>query len=369
MVNNSLINDAKRILAAMPNLRVIGISGSYGKTSTKYFLTELLSVKYEAVMTPASYNTTMGVVRAIRHNIKPTHEVFVCEMGARRRGDIKEICDLVNPSMGILTSIGYAHLEMQGTIENCIDSEFELIEALPEDGVGFVYIDDEFIRDNEGRKKKPGTFVRYGMGSGCDYRAWGLRYTNDGTVFTVDGGYDDIRESQEFRTDILGEHNVQNITAAVACAHRLGIPMADLVPAVRRLTSVPHRLQLIKRGNLLIIDDGYNSNLVGAKSALKVLDGFAGFRVLITPGMVELGEVEAEHNYGFGAAAADVCDLVILIGKEQTKDVHRGLFSRDYPLENVIIKPTFKEGFKIVEDVAAKRKVVVLIENDLPDNY
>jgi UDP-N-acetylmuramoyl-tripeptide--D-alanyl-D-alanine ligase len=369
-VNNYYINDAKRILADMPRLKIVGITGSYGKTSVKHFLTDLLNVKYETVMTPASYNTTLGVVRTIRSDLKPTADVFVCEMGARRRGDIKEICDLVKPDIGILNTIGYEHLDMQGSIENIVATNFELIEGLPQDGIAIINHDNEYITENEGNVRFPNEKVTFGLGMGRDYRAWGVRYTNDGTVFTVDG--DDgggTKESQEFRTDILGEHNVLNITAAIACANRMGIPMADLVPAVKRLKSVPHRLEFKKRGNLSIIDDGYNSNLLGAKSALNVLNGFAGFRVLITPGMVELGEVEAEHNYEFGAHAASVCDLVILIGKEQTKDIHRGLFSENYPLENVIIKNNFMDGFAIVEGLAEKRRVTVLIENDLPDNY
>jgi len=364
-INRHYINDARRILAELPNLKIIGIAGSYGKTSVKHFLTELLSVKYETAMTPGNYNTTWGAVRTIRTVLKPTHEMFVCEMGHRRRGDLKEICDLVKPEVGILNTIGYEHLDTQGTIENIIATNFELIESLPQHGIGFINYDSHYIRDNEKNYHAPKNMVRYGIEEQREYYARSLRYSNEGTVFTVVAG----DEVQEFKTDILGEHNVLNITAAIACAHKLGISLPELVPAVKRLKGVPHRLQLIKRGNLSIIDDAYNSNLIGAQSALKTLGGFRGFKVLITPGMIELGDMEAELNFEFGVSAAAVCDLVILIGKEQTKDIYRGLFSVNYPIENVVIQDNFNDGFAIVEAIAEKQQTVVLIENDLPDNY
>ena len=369
MVNNHYINDAKRILESLPNLRVIGVTGSYGKTTVKHFITELLKVKHEALCTPASYNTTLGVVRTIRESLKPTHEFFVCEMGARRRGDIKEICDLVRPEIGVLTTIGYEHLDTQGTIENIIHTNFELIESLPEHGIGVINFDNDYIRGNHESKQSPKIKVRYGIDGLWDYHAHSLRYSNEGTAFTIVADMGDKQESVEFRTDVLGEHNVLNITAAVACANMLGIPMADLVPAVKRLEGVPHRLQLVRRGNLSIIDDAYNSNPEGAKSALNVLDGFKGLKVLITPGMIELGDKEAQMNFEFGVAAAAVCDMVILIGRAQTKDIHRGLFSANFPVGKVVIKEQFLDGFAVVNELAEKQKVAVLLENDLPDNY
>lgn len=158
-VKNYYINDAKKIIASMPNLIVIGITGSYGKTSTKFFLEKILSSKYNVLMTPESYNTTMGVVKTIRESLKPTHEIFICEMGAKGIGHIKEICDIVKPKFGIITSIGPQHLESFKTIENIITAKFELCDALPNDGVIFLNGDNEYIRNNKINKKA----VYYGL--------------------------------------------------------------------------------------------------------------------------------------------------------------------------------------------------------------
>jgi len=146
-ISNWYISDAKRILREMPHLIVIGITGSYGKTSTKYFLAKLLSYKYNTLMTPGSFNTPMGVVKTVREQLRPIHDVFVCEMGAKHVGDIKELCDLVNPRYGILTAIGPQHLDTQGTMENIEKTKFELPYALPDDGTAFLSYDYDRIRN------------------------------------------------------------------------------------------------------------------------------------------------------------------------------------------------------------------------------
>jgi UDP-N-acetylmuramoyl-tripeptide--D-alanyl-D-alanine ligase len=284
-------------------------------------------------------------------------------MGARRMGDIKEICDIVKPEIGILPSIGYQHLETMGSIENVIKTKFELIDSLPGDGLCFLNYDNGFIT---GREVANVSKTTYGIENDTDYRTSNIGFSGDGTTFTVTAPNG---ERQEYTTEILGKHNVSNITVAVAVAHKLGISLAELKPAVRRLKGVEHRLQLRRSGNLSIIDDSYNSNLEGAKSALECLSGFGGEKVLITPGMVELGDMQAEMNFAFGAAAADVCGLVVLIGRGRTADIRAGLVSKDYPEDKIVIKESFKEGFAVAEEMALTREVAVLIENDLPDNY
>ena len=143
------VNDARRILRAMPGLIVIGITGSYGKTSAKNFLYTLLSSKYNVLMTPESYNTTMGVVRTIREQLRPYHEIFIVEMGAKNPGDIREICELVRPKYGILTAIGEQHLETFKTIDNIIRTKFELADAIPADGAVFLNFDNLHIRQHK----------------------------------------------------------------------------------------------------------------------------------------------------------------------------------------------------------------------------
>ncbi len=141
------INDARKIISSRKDLIIIGVTGSYGKTSTKNYLYRMLTEKYNVLVTPGNYNTLLGVVRTIREQLRAQHQVFIVEMGAKQRGDIKEICDLVHPSIGIVTSVGEAHLETFGSIENIQKTKFELIASLPSDGFAVINLDSPNIKN------------------------------------------------------------------------------------------------------------------------------------------------------------------------------------------------------------------------------
>ena len=357
--NLRYINDAKRIINSHKNLITIGITGSYGKTSTKFFLHKLLSVKYNVLMTPESFNTTLGVVKTIRGDLKATHEIFICEMGLKWLGDIKEICEIVKPKHSVLTSIGPQHLETMKTLENIINEKFEIVNCISElDGMVFLNYDNEHIAS----RKIDKNIIRYGLIAGNkDYCACDISVSERGTSFTVSG----VR----FETRLLGAHNVQNITGAIAVAHRLGIELKDLVLPVKRLEPVPHRMQIINKGDDIIIDDAFNSNPVGASGALDVLKQFSGLKILVTPGMIELGEKEYELNKSFGAHAADCCDYAVLIGEKQSVPIKAGLRESGFPDDKINIFKTLGEGLKFVYSIETDKKKIILLENDLPDNY
>ena len=362
-VNNKFIKEAKNILKEMPNLTIIGITGSYGKTSTKYFLNRLLSLKYNVVMTPGNFNTTLGVVRTIRENLNATHEIFLCEMGARHVGDIKEICDLVHPKYGIISSIGPQHLETFFSIENVINTKFELADSIPEDGKVFLNYGNEYIKNKECKKN----VVSYGLEvNNVLYKAENVEVNSKGCSFTV---VSSKGERQEFRTKLIGRHNVENITGAIAVAVELGVPMEELVYAVKRLEAVPHRLELVRGSNSTIIDDAYNSNPVGAKIALDTLNCFDGTKIIITPGMVELGAKQDELNKEFGVNIAKVCDYIALVGKEQTKPIYEGIIGEKFNKDRLFIAGSFREGMEWINKINCEKEKFILIENDLPDNY
>ena len=355
-INRRYIRQAEAILADMPSLTVIGVTGSYGKTSVKFFLEKLLSVKYNVLVTPANYNTTLGVVRTVRERLRATHEIFVCEMGARNRGDIAEICRLVRPKMGVITSVGPQHLESFGSIENVADTKFELIDALPEDGTAFLNLDNEYIRERKVSVRCVGYGTQYG-----EYRAEDVRVDEEGTGFTVKG----VR----FVTRLLGKHNIQNICAAIAVADTLGISLDRLVRPVRRLESVPHRMQLLGEGDRLIVDDAYNSNPVGAAAALELLAGFDGCRVLITPGMVELGAKQYELNRELGRQAAACCDRVILMGEAHAGPIRDGLLEAGFDPERISVAERLDDAMAMADAFLPGSRRMILLENDLPDNY
>jgi UDP-N-acetylmuramoyl-tripeptide--D-alanyl-D-alanine ligase len=372
-INQSYINDAVRILREHKDLRIIGITGSYGKTSVKYYLTTLLSEGFRVLMTPESFNTPMGIVRTIREHMQPTHEIFVCEMGARHLHDIKEITDFVHPDDGIVTSIGYQHLETFHSLDNIISTKYELLDAVDEkekaegkqEGkhLKFVNGDNEIIRAN----MKYSDAITYGVSEGCDFRATDIKVSGAGTTFTVTTPKG---ESAEFSTRLVGQHNVENILGAIACASSLGIPLTKLKMAVRRLQSVPHRLELNRHGNVAILDDAYNSNPNGAKVALETLALFDGHvKILVTPGMVELGEKEDEYNKEFGKQAAAVCDYIILVGEKQTHAIKEGVLEAGFDAQRLFVKNSFNEASALMYELDAGREKVILLENDLPDNY
>ena len=360
-INNHYINDAKRIISELPNTTVIGITGSYGKTSTKFYLEKLLSAKYNVLMTPESYNTTMGVVKTVRNSLNATHEIFLCEMGAKGVGEIKEICDIVHPKHSIITSIGEQHLETFGSLENIIKTKFEIADCIT-NGTVFLNYDNEYIREHKTDKN----IVTYGLKGGNDYNAFDIRVSPKGTTFTVSHG----EETAVFTTKLLGEHNVQNILGAIAVANTFGVSFNELLFPVKRLEPVPHRMEILDKGNgVTIIDDAFNSNPAGAKAALKTLSGFDALRIVATPGMIELGEREYALNMELGENAAECCDIAILVGERQAPPIKEGLLAKSFPEDKIYVAKDLNDALKYAYSVMQGRNRVILLENDLPDNF
>jgi UDP-N-acetylmuramoyl-tripeptide--D-alanyl-D-alanine ligase len=361
-VRRHYVNDAKRLLAENRNLKIIGITGSYGKTSVKYYLTELLSARYNVLMTPENFNTPMGVVRTVREHLSPLHEIFVCEMGAKRRGEIKELCDLVHPQNGVITAVGPQHLETFGSQERIRKTKFELARALPKEGKVYLNADSPELMKEEDK----GNAVFYSLEGNGDYTAENVRTGEGGTTFTLVHGKDRV----EFQTALIGRHNVLNIVGAIAIARDFGLSYEELQGAVRRLQCVPHRLQLLDNGRALIIDDAYNSNPSGAKAALETLSFFEGYRILVTPGMVELGAQMEARNKDFGKQAACCCDYAVLVGKRQAPPILEGLLEGGFPREKIFVAESFGEGIAHAYGLDTKgKRPVILLENDLPDNF
>ncbi|MDP4145932.1 MAG: UDP-N-acetylmuramoyl-tripeptide--D-alanyl-D-alanine ligase [Bacillota bacterium] len=363
-INKFYYNDAKKIVSSMKDLKIVGITGSYGKTSTKHVVNKILSKKFNVLMTPESYNTPMGVIITIRNFLKPIHEVFIVEMGAKNIGDIKEICDLVSPDMGILTSVGPQHLESFKTIENVKKTKFELIEAVPKNGFGFLNLDDENIKT---LPKPKCNAVYYGIESeGLGYWADNIKFSSKGSTFTVHK-YDGT--SAAFETKLLGKHNIYNILSGTAVGSELGMTLQEIAYAVSDLKPVEHRLELKKNGPITIIDDAFNSNPVGSKMALEVLKIMeCPKRILVTPGMIELGDKEYELNKKFGTYAAESCDYIILVGNKQTKPIQDGLNESGFAKDKYYVAANLDEALAHLREIAVPGSVV-LLENDLPDDY
>lgn len=358
------MNDARRILAGRDDLIRIGITGSYGKTSCKFILGTILAEKYNVLVPPASYNTPMGLTRVVREQLKNAHEVFIAEMGARHVGDIRELCELVHPKYGLLTSVGPQHLETFGSIENIARTKYELIEGLPEDGCAFFPADNEICRDLYDKTdiEKYLFAVDY---DGAAARAENIRCGSFGSRFDLVIGEERIA----CETRLLGKHNIANIVGCACVAHRLGLSPAQIRLGIRKLQPVEHRLQLLPTaGGVTVIDDAFNANPSGVRAAMEVLSAFEGRKIVVTPGLVELGEREAEENRAFGRVMAGVADIVLLVGPKHTKPIYDGLVESGFSEGAIQVFKSLSEASEALWKLARPGDVVIF-ENDLPDNY
>ncbi len=367
-INFLYLRDAKKKLESI-GPKVIAITGSYGKTGTKDILTSILGLKFKVLKTPGSFNTPMGICKVIRNDLREDHEIFVVETGAKEKGDIRELCRLVKPEIGIITSIGPQHLETFKTMENIVNTKYELIESLPEGGVAIFNNDNPYCRELA-NKTFHTKVLRYGMDEGAEklfVKALDIITDSEGISFSAMNG---AAHSVRVKAPLLGRHNISNILAASVAAVSMGMSLNNIAGVTGKLRSSAHRLSLMHgAGGITVIDDAFNSNPVGAKAALEVLGEFKGGRkILVTPGFVEMGDREYEANKYLGLLAAEVCDMVFLVGPKKTTPILEGLREGGFDDTNVFVEIS-------LDDVTRKFKGllipgdVVLFENDLPDNY
>lgn len=357
---------AQTKLKSMSNLKIIGITGSYGKTSSKNILSDILNVKYNALPTPRNLNTYNGLIMTVNNHLTKFNDIFIAEMGAYVKGEIKGLCKLVEPQYGILTRIGTAHLESFGSEQNIIDGKFELIESLPSDGFAVLNGDDS--KQVNYKLKNKVKVIWIGIDNpDVDVRATNIKCSNKGTEFDVSFPGDD--KKYHFETRLLGDHNVYNILAGLAFGYEFDILISDLQQAVKGVQPVEHRLELKRLGDFYQIDDAYNSNPVGAENAVKVLGMMPGVKVVVTPGMIELGEKEEEYNKKFGEQIAKVADYAVLIGENKTKPIREGLLSKGFEKDKIVVFNDVRDAYPFIGELAKKDEVYALFENDLPDTY
>lgn len=363
VIKHYYVRKAKNKLAKTDVIK-IAITGSYGKTSVKEILKTIFSQKYRVLATPMSYNTPMGLGITIR-GLDSTHDIFIAEFGARYKGDIKALTDMVKPDVAVLTGINNQHLETFGSIETTKQTKYELFENLKENGVGF------FASDNEGAKELFEKFGGEKYIAGLDgeenyVKASNIEVTSYGTKFTLTF---EGKKSIVCSTTLLGTHNVRNVCLASAVAYKVGLTPEEIAQGINRLTTIEHRLELMPNNkNIVIIDDSYNSNTDGVRAAMEVLDTFKGRKIILTPGLVELGKDENVANFEAGKLIAKHADIVIIIGKHNAEMLINGLREAGFNTENVLFAKTLKKGNELLNEIMLEGDVV-LFENDLPDNY
>ena len=336
-------------------LTVIAITGSYGKTSTKTILAQILSNYKRVYSSPSSFNTPMGLSKIINNELNENHQILIAEMGARYTGEIKELVDLVFPDIGIITNIGPCHLETFGSIENIIKTKFELADGLKNKAI-IVNADSELVLDEANRRNLD--CHKVGIDNG-DLTATIKTINENGTVFDInfaDG-------PMEAHTKLLGRHNILNIIMATQAAIEVGMQKEDIIKAIANLEQVEHRLNIIKNpGGAIVIDDA-------ARAALEVLNLFeGGKKIIVTPGMVELGDLQETENFKLGEEIAKMTDISILVGKKIADDIHRGVEATDNVDHKNYRVDTLDDATKLLGEILSPGDVV-LFENDLTDIY
>jgi len=359
------VRDARRTLAGYAPT-VVGITGSYGKTSTKFFTAHLLESRYRVLMTPESYNTAMGICRVIRGQLGPEHEVFVVELAENEKGGFEHLLRLVPCSISIVTSVGLQHLEEFGS-EVAIRRVMKGFVSMPGSGSTVVLNADDPVLAEIGRVQGKRILSASASGSlSSDLYAENIVMSADGLSFDIVRGQD---ERFAFHTMLLGRHNVENILLAVVVARELGVSWNAIQDGVATLQAPPHRLQMMAgAGGVRIIDDAYNSNPAGFAMAMEVLAAFPSRRVLVTPGLVSLGKVEDVANIEAGRRAAGAADTVILVGPKKTRPVREGLLSAGFPETNILTARSLEEVTGLMRSLVTFGDTV-MFENDLPDTY
>lgn len=342
----------------------IGITGSFGKTTVKEILRTILSQRFRVLATPESYNTPLGIALTVR-GLDSSHDVFIAEMGARYKGDIAALAKMVKPRYGVLTGVNNQHIETFKNEENILKTKYELFERLTDDGVGFFGSDNnksvELFEKFDKKKYLAGI-----KGEGQLVTAENITMDSKGMSFDlIIGGQNTVRCS----TVLLGKHNVRNICLAAAVAYEMGLTADEIAAGIGRLQSIGHRLELVPNNkNVIIIDDSYNSNEDGVNAAMEVLDMFEGRKIVLTPGLVELGKYENVVNLEFGKKLAAHVDQVIIIGHHNAETIINGLLDGGMQRENIKFAKTLNKGNAILNEIM-KEGDVVMFENDLPDNY
>ncbi len=353
-IKEFLIFLAKSKIKKLKKLKVIGVAGSYGKTGMKDLISTILSEKYQVVKTSESVNTPIGIAKTILSQVDEKTQILVVEMGEYYPGDIKNICSIVTPHVGVITGINEAHFERLNSINNSIKTIFEIAQNMKPDGVLLLNVKDKYVKDNyEKFIKKQSVYLYQAKGK--------IEFNEDAPGYIY----------KKMFLPILGEYNLDKIDGVIYLAKKLGLTDFEIESGLKKIKTPAHRLQPILNleKNILIIDDSYNGNPDGVEEAIKTLSKFSKRRkIFITPGLVEMGNKSNEVHQRIGKRLNDVVDLVILVKNSVTPDIGEGLIKSGFKKQNIIWFDSMMEAQSNLINYA-KSGDVILFQNDWPDNY
>ncbi|MEK7542239.1 MAG: UDP-N-acetylmuramoyl-tripeptide--D-alanyl-D-alanine ligase [Patescibacteria group bacterium] len=370
---NRIIQKAKRKRAKMKNLKVVGITGSYGKTTTKEILAHVLSQRFKVVKTPEHKNSEVGISQVVLNSLTDVHDIFVCEMGAYNKGGIKLLADIVKPHIGIVTGVNEQHLATFGSMENLLSAEGgkELVESLPKDGVVILNGNSRYCRDLYEKIEKPRKILCNTFGAiapnvlmpKADIWAEDVRIAKENISFNVeieDG------EKADFKVNLIGSHNVENILLAVAAAKELGMSLQEIAKACESITQEMGAMKLRKAiGGLNIIDSTYSANPDGVIAALEYLKVWKGRKAIVMPCLIELGKASKEVHYRIGEKIGEVCDVAIITTKDWFDELKQGAMGKGMEEGQILFQEDPQKIFDMIKNIN-QQSDVLLLESRVP---
>lgn len=363
VINKAIKNTHKKI-KSLKRVKVIGIAGSYGKTSVKNILYHLMSSNYKVLKTPLSYNTILGISRVVDLELDDSYDFFLCELGEFKKNDVLQMCQMVDVSYGIMTGVNSQHLERFKNIQNTTSAIFELFDYLKKKNKKVVAnFENEYISNEIVKREVLSDVISYGNQKSKIF-ADNIKFSDFGTEFDL--VFDSARS--RVKTPLLGKAHINNILGACTMAYEVGVPIEIIIKRIETIPKVSHRFeQTLLLDGCLLIDNSYSSNVDSFKEALTILNGLQRKnKILVTPGMVELGKENEKIHLELGKLAKDSCTKVILVGNSsRTESLAKGIGK-----DKVIFMDDIKDIWKTFYSLGLNPKdSIIILENDLPDNY
>jgi len=364
-----LLRAKHKIQKLRPRLKIIGITGSFGKTTTKEVISSVLSQKLRVAKSPENHNTPLGISRFILNDLDEKTDVLVVEMGAYKKGDVKTLCNLVSPDIAVITGINESHLERFGSLENTVRTKLEILEGLDPSKLVVLNADSGLVVKNYKRFFQ-GTPMLYSSGENPLASSSATRVDFDPKTLRLNLIITSLDEKYSFSLPFLGKYITGTIGAAIIVAKNLGLDKEQIKRGVESLTPAPHRLEVVSNKNgVVVIDDSYNGNPDGVKAAIEALSQFEKYRrIYVTPGLVEMGKDSKAVHLKIGSQLTSVADLVILIRNSVTGYIAEGLRAKGFSENDIMWFDSSKAARNALPNII-KTGDVILFQNDWPENY